>query len=321
VRWYVNDVSLRGQYANVQQFERVVRALLSTRSQIESVRAGLSTTRTLRERPVTQNVNVREAVQRATDPEYRRAVLSWLDRSGPFLEDDRAPEEEDYFEFAGLDVTDSGLGEAARRVKSGQLAATFSFLGSNPSFDLTPLFVEHGLPDDRLGAYNVDNFWTVDQLRHSAITTEPLATSWKLLIETARQRFPRLLLPDSIYSDGRLAREPFEACIRDRVFGLLGHLDLYMCDREPNGAEGVVARSVIDNFFTGERALFTGESPSNQRDYRDVLTFPDPDGRDRIFAHWHGKISHRVFRMHFEWPVPAGQTLLKIVYLGPKLTK
>ena len=105
------------------------------------------------------------------------------------------------------------------------------------------------------------------------------------------------------------------------MFGLLGHLDLYMCDREPNGAEGVVARSVIDNFFTGERALFTGESPSNQRDYRDVLTFPDPDGRDRIFAHWHGKISHRVFRMHFEWPVPAGQTLLKIVYLGPKLTK
>jgi hypothetical protein len=321
VRWYINDASLRGQYADALQFEGVVRALLLTRSRIESLRGGLSTTRTLRERPVTQNLNVRETVQRAADPEYRRAVLSWLDRSGPFVEDDRAPEEDDYFEYAGLDITDSGLGEAARRVKASELATTFSFVGSNPSFELTPLAVEHGLPDDRLGIYNVENSWTVDQLRNSAIAAATPATSWKLLIETARQRFPRLILPDSIFNDGRLAREPFEAAIRDRVLSLLGHLDLYMSDRQPNGAEGPISQSVINNFFTGENALFTGESPSNQRDYRDVLTFPDPDGGDGIFAHWHGKIRHRFFRMHFEWPVPAGATYLKIVYLGPKLTK
>ena len=321
MRWYINDASLRGQYADVLQFEGVVRALLLTRSRIERLRGGLSTTRTLRERPVTQNLNVREVVQRATDPEFRRAVLSWLDRSGPFVEDDRSPEKDDYFEYAGLDITDSGLGEAARRVKASELATTFSFAGSDPSFELTPLAVEHGLPDDRLGTYHVDNSWTIDQLRNSAIAAAPPATSWKLLIETARQRFPRLILPDSIFNDGRLAREPFEAAIRDRVLSLLGHLDLYMSDRQPNGAEGPVSQSVINNFFTGENALFTGESPSNQRDYRDVLTFPDPDGGSAIFAHWHGKIRHRFFRMHFEWPLPAGATHLKIVYLGPKLTK
>ena len=47
---------------------------------------------------------------------------------------------------------------------------------------------------------------------------------------------------------------------------------------------------------------------------------PEIEGRE-IFAHWHGKIKHRYFRMHFEWPVPRQATLLKVLYLGPKLTK
>jgi hypothetical protein len=95
-----------------------------------------------------------------------------------------------------------------------------------------------------------------------------------------------------------------------------------MSDRAPNGAEGHIAKSIIDNFFTGERALFSGESPSNQAKFRQELTFQDPAAACRgIFAHWHGKISYRFFRLHFEWPVPAEATQLKVVYLGPKLTK
>jgi hypothetical protein len=35
----------------------------------------------------------------------------------------------------------------------------------------------------------------------------------------------------------------------------------------------------------------------------------------------HGKISHRYFRLHFEWPVPSGAEQIKVLYIGPKLTK
>ena len=71
-----------------------------------------------------------------------------------------------------------------------------------------------------------------------------------------------------------------------------------------------------------DRALFSGESAGNQDTFRAQMTFPDPDDADKnIFAHWHGKISHRFFRLHFEWPVPAKEKHMKILYLGPKITK
>jgi hypothetical protein len=38
-------------------------------------------------------------------------------------------------------------------------------------------------------------------------------------------------------------------------------------------------------------------------------------------AHWHGKISHRFFRLHFEWPLEKDRKKLEIFYLGPKVTK
>jgi hypothetical protein len=129
-------------------------------------------------------------------------------------------------------------------------------------------------------------------------------------------------LPNSIYEDERLAREPFDAVIRDRVIALLGYLDLYVSNLQPNGAEGIIAQQIVRDHFVGDRALFSGESPTNQRQFLRELTFDDPDNSGQsIFAHWHGKISHRYFRLHFEWPVPAGATVLKVVYLGPKITK
>jgi hypothetical protein len=95
-----------------------------------------------------------------------------------------------------------------------------------------------------------------------------------------------------------------------------------MAGRGADGAEGPASREIIEQFFSGGRAAFSGESETNQIRFRDEMTFSTagpPSGS--IFAHWHGKISHRVFRLHFEWPVPQRATTLQVVYLGPKLTK
>ncbi len=322
MRWYVNDTSLQGQFIDGHQFEIMIRTILSARARIESLRTGLFTTRMLRDRPVTQTSLLRETIQRSDDADFRRAVLGWLDRSGPFVEDDRTTEADDYFEYGDTDITNTGLGEAARRTKAREPVASFSFSGGRIPFELTPLSIDHGIDGDRQGSYSVENFWTVAQLTNSALESRVPAVTWKGLIESARERFPFLLIPNSVYENGLLAREPFEATIRDRTFALLGYLNLYMSDRAPNGAEGRAAKSVINNFFSGQRALFSGESLSNQAKFREELTFRDPAAADRtIFAHWHGKISYRMFRLHFEWPVPASSSYLKILYLGPKLTK
>ena len=322
MRWYVNDVSLQGQFADLPAFEGILRGLIGARARIERLSRDLRTTRTLTERFVSTGMTIREAMGTSRDRDLRRAVLVWLDRTGPYVEDDRQEEADDYFEYADLDITDSGLGEAARRIKAGAQALTFSFEGGTIQFAISPLLVDHGLAEARLGICGVENVWTVDDLTKSAVNEGPPITSWRKLVDAARERFPRLVIPDSVHQNAALAREPFEAIIRDRALTLFGYLNAYMAGRGPDGAEGPAAREVVERFFVGDRALFTAESATNQKDFKTELTFPDPDDSDRvIFAHWHGKISHRFFRMHFEWPVPAGGKKLKIVYLGPKLTK
>jgi hypothetical protein len=249
-------------------------------------------------------------------------VLRWLDRAGPFVDDDRWPEIDDYFEFEGLDVTDTGLGEATRRVKAGEHAATFSFCGGPIDFTGALLTVFHGIPDERIGRYSVSNLCTFDAFRTGVSEAIPPPRNWLALIETARSRFPKLWLPDAIHQNDALAREAFDSIICDRTLVLLDILNCYMDARNPDGSESAQAQQIIQTHFAGDRAAFSGESPTNQRQFKQQLTFQDPATPTvSLFAHWHGKISHRVFRLHFMWPVPPGLDRLKVVYLGPKITK
>jgi hypothetical protein len=249
-------------------------------------------------------------------------AATWLDRTGPFLGGDGISGPDDYFEVLGIEVTDGGLGEAARQIRAGSPAASFSFPGGKVDFAASPLVVTQLLPDGPLISLNVQNVWTVKDLRDAAVEIEPIPYSWRELVLYARNRFPYLVIPDSVYRNNSLAREPFDPVIRDRALFLLDHLNTYMSHRSPDGVEGSGAKEIIDHYFVGENALFSGESPSNQRTFSEELMFKDPsEPREHIFAHWHGKISHRFYRVHFEWPVPAGQAKLKVLYLGPKITK
>jgi hypothetical protein len=322
MRWYINDMSLQGQFNDVPRFLVLLEGLLASRNRFECLRDAMHLTRSIADRHVSTGQTLRQFLSSTDRKDLRRAMLLWLDRKGPFMEEDRQPEYDDYFECKGLDVTDTGLGEATRRVKANTGALTFSFAGGTTEFGETPLHVDHGLPDDRLGQYAIQNLWNLADLTSSALDARPAPLSWQQLVTVARERYPRLHIPDAVYTNSSLAKEPFEIPIGDRALALFKCLDDYMAGRIDGGAEGPAALAIVDTFFTGDRALFSGESQSNRTTFKSEMTFPDPDDSARdIFAHWHGKISHRFFRLHFEWPVPPDAQRLKILYLGPKLTK
>jgi hypothetical protein len=98
-----------------------------------------------------------------------------------------------------------------------------------------------------------------------------------------------------------------------------------MASRNADGSASERTNEIVRTLFSnaaGAEPLFTAESSSNQHAFKKELSFPDPNAPGRIiFAHWHGKIRHRFFRMHFEWPVPRTSGQMKVLYLGPKLTK
>jgi hypothetical protein len=319
VRWYLNDASLQGQFADPTEFHRLLRSLIAARVRVPSIRQNLRSTRSLQEAMVAPDTSVRRVLVSLGDKDLRAASFSWLDKTGPFVDDDRLDEINDYFEFGDVDVTATGLGEAARRTKAGAECTAYSFVGGTIDYAVNPLQVDHGLHGDRYGQYPVANLWQTEALIDQALAAEAPSQSWSALVAAARQRFPYLEIGD-LDANPVLAREPFEASIRNRGLELLKILNAYVAGRTEDGAEGPAARKIVETYFTGERALFTGESATNQNAFANEMTFRRVSG-GHYLAHWHGKISHRYFRLHFEWPLERARKKLEIFYLGPKITK
>jgi len=142
-------------------------------------------------------------------------------------------------------------------------------------FAQTPLLVDHGLREERLGQYQVPNLWSIADLETWARTAVPGPTSWRALVEFSRERYPRLFIPSSIYENVRLTREPFERSIASRAIELFGHLHAYMESRLADGSDSERSQDLFGNFSrnaAGAEPLFSGESTTNQRDFQRDLT-------------------------------------------------
>ena len=119
----------------------------------------------------------------------------------------------------------------------------------------------------------------------------------------------------------QLAPVPFHSGVAEKFLLLLRVLQK-LTDETREGALTEAGLELRTAFFTGEKALFTDESDANKRDFARELTFADPsDPTQELFCPWHGKVKFgSQYRIHFEWPRPRGQTRIKVVYIGPKIT-
>ena len=317
MNWYVNDLSLCGQYPEATAFLDDLTELIRTRSKVPTLEQQLFCSRTLHTRPVTPTMNFREAVKSAPNHIPVPLVLAWLTKYGPFWEDDREFNEDDYFEHGGQDVTDFGLGEAARCRLAGRHASSFSF--ARGGFDYTPIEILHGLPESPLGTVSVPNLWDMDALRESVQATIPAPVNWLQMLEQAQSRFDKLTL--SPHSIGDLRREPFSQYVVERIFLLLGVLQEFMDCLHVDGSYSDRNHELIAQHFAGKKAWFTDESETNKQNFRAEMSFPDPEHDDnKVFCSWHGKIKTPQYRIHFEWPVEA-RPKLRVFYIGPKITK
>jgi hypothetical protein len=266
-------------------------------------------------RPVTPRHSVQEAIRASGDKNYIRLALGWLGKSGPFWESERYPNPEDYFQYDGTDVTDQGLGEAARRIIAEVDSGTFSFLDAEARFSRSPLIVIQGLDENPLARIEVRNFWTIAALE-DVFDTAP--ESWKEMLEQADSRFDRLdISPDVI---GNLERQPFNRGISSRVGALLSVLNRLARESHEDQSFTRIGMEILQSHFVGQKAPFSDESETNKRAFKGEMTFRDPRSGASIFCPWHGKIKINQFRIHFEWPRPKGQTAIRVFYIGPKIT-
>jgi len=321
VRWYLNDASLQGQFVTTVAFGNALRVLMEARARSAALKQGLHTSRTMLTAPATSTMNMGKALAELSKEERDLVAIvrRWIDKNGPFIEDDRLSARDDYFEFEGLDVTDTGLGEAARRVAATFDAETFSFSGGSVDFTGSPLGVDQGLREDRLGRHDVPNQTDPGRLAEAAQDAEPLPDTWQAMVRYAQARFTNLNIAE-LHENKMLSREAFEASLRDRFLEDLLILDTYVNHRTVDGTEEAEARSIREKYFIGKHARITDESDENKNAFRDEMTFRRQTG-ENYFAPWHSKMKHRQFRLHFEWPLATHRQTLEVFYYGPKITK
>lgn len=314
--FFLNELSLHGQFDSLRDFLPALEGVLNCRDEINKLGFRLFCERKISIRPVFGDVIFQKAVMSIGNPNVTRSVMIWISKDGPFWDDSevREHDSDDYFEYDQDVITDSSLAEAAFRVAQNQNCSTISFQASR--FQTTPLRVIWHKPDDQQ-AIEVRNFWNHADLQIYLVQLRPAINSWKDLIDRSKADFPHLTFVDSLpdYLEG----EPFNSTIANQATNLLGILNTLKTCFDEKGNRTKAGEEIMDNYFRRGNAIFSDESESNKNAFREQLTFTLSSG-EKTFCPFHGKIRHRTFRLHFSWPIKHDEPLY-IAYLGPKITK
>lgn len=313
VNWVVNDLSLKGQYCSVSDWLEQFSQLLAIRKKFNSTGHELSCGRELRYRFVSQTTTLSEAIHKMTDQPRRNLALAWLTK-GPFWTSPLEGKGITYFYTE--DVTNQGLGEAARRRWLGEDARTFSFNGLS-QFEVQELDVQSIREENNLEEITkVPNAWLLSSLTDLTRVIIP-SGSWEIMIDEAISKLPYIqIIRDQAIQE--MSRYPYDKGAHYRLFGLLKRLNEFAHARITSGDNSKPVTEWLQVNVMTANADFSSEEPNNRK----VFTFKDPDTGEDIYCPWHGKVHNPLqYRIHYQWPIPQGQEKLKILYIGQKITK
>lgn len=322
MEWHINELSLAGQFDSPEEFRVALEALLKLRNKELLLKSRLyCCSNELQSCKVTATHNFPQALKALNDRTFTSIVRRWIDKAGPFWTDDRALNDDDYFECEKNDVTEQGLGEAARRKIQAIDARCFSFQGGFYFCGQTPIRVIQGLSEAPIRTIEVDNCWQTSQIAAS-IQGQKEYRNWNDVDIEIRSRFALLKIADDAMEP--LRPVPFKKPITNRIFELLGVLNCLASETDEQGARSPNGKALYSKYFKGEQPCFTDESHKNKNNklFKQRMTFKDPENENEsILCTWHGKIKTSQIRIHFQWPRSEGETTIKVVYIGPKITK
>ena len=200
--------------------------------------------------------------------DQRQLFFAWTAKQGPFIEADRqpAPAELDLFVFGEdeIEVTDLGLGEAARRILSSQSACAFSPVEDPTSrFAADPLVVVHGLRDEAEEHVRVPNFLDAAKLAEAIQRDGPDPTNWTEALDQARQRFNRLQIGK--HCNESLSGQTFKPHQSRRMNELFEVLQALMEEMGRSGELSAKGQALHSKHFVGKTAWFSDESERNKQ--------------------------------------------------------
>lgn len=314
---FANDRSIHHQFQDLSLFREAILRLADMRRVARRWGQEVYCSREMAQVEPVRDVPMPKAIQRLSHPE-KNAVMSWLTRAGPFWDDFDRHGRDEWLECDSDVVTDSAVAEAAFRSIHGFPSGLIS---ADPSaWTRSPVRVTWRVNDDTVRqAVDIENWWDQTALLAALENAAPHPTSWDELYRVATRRFSRLFFCKDCFDP--LKGLPFASGAAGHLGVLLGILDRFAGCFDEGGRRTSEGHRLVEQYFTGDSALFSDSSDSEKRQFRRQLTFRDeslPGGR--TICGWHGKMKRHTIRFHFSWPVRANERI-SVVYVGPKLTK
>ena len=263
---------------------------------------------------------MRQALQ-GLDQDKLRAAMSWMTRGGPFWDDDdlRRHGADDWLECRGEIVTDTAVGEAAFRTLRGIDCALVSVTPSDWNYSPVKAVWRREADGVSDATADIENWWDEAALEKRLRDARRPIRSWADLREISMGRFGRLVFAEDCFKP--LDGLPFSESAAQRFIVLLDILDELAQSFDGDGNRTAEGQQIYQDYFTGDRALFSDSSDTEKSRFRNELTFAHPQRPGTtLFCTWHGKISHMTLRLHYSWSGKADDTVF-IVYAGPKLTR
>ncbi|MCY3537929.1 MAG: hypothetical protein OXI08_03455, partial [Cyanobacteria bacterium MAG IRC4_bin_6] len=319
-----NDLSIHGQFHDVDSFHKSLERLMKMRAIAKRFGREVYCNSNLVNTSPGQRLQMQKAIHQLSDDNKRRLVMRWL-TNGPFWDapGERKHSGDNLLECVNENdqvVTDTAVGEAAFRVFHGSLCGVVSIRPSDwEEFPLIKVAYRDGNGQSGGQLVNIDNFLDPSTLEISLQDAEPPVDSWNALKKTALQRFDRLTFAQDCFES--LTNLPFVQSSANTLIARLHVLSQLADARDQNRVQSGEEQRIYNEHFTGKNAWFSDSSNTEKQRFKKKLTFPHPEhpGQE-IFCPYHGKEQHLTLRLHVSWPIQPGQPVY-VVYIGPKLTK
>ena len=248
--------------------------------------------------------------------EEQSALRNWLTKHGPFWDEMRLHGSDDYLECNTEIVTDTAVGEAAYCSIAGIDRRLVSIIPSQ--WEYSPITVT--VVTDTPTSLEVANYWDPSELEADLQGAEPPIMSWSQLEAVSRAKFQCLQFSRECFRP--LDGQPFVHGAAERIINRLDILNRLMESVDAYGNRTEEGDQLYRDHLDRGNDRFSDSSGQEKIDFKQELTFPHPGANGRfLFCPWHGKVSKRSpFRIHFSWPVAAGEPLY-VVYVGLKITR
>jgi hypothetical protein len=321
VELLINDLSLQGQFQDLTTFKGAIERILAIRKIARRFGRSLHCHRALAYAQVTSTMTMPQAVQ-ALAIDERRALMQWLTQYGPFWEDTRNHQPDDWFDWNDSIVTDTAVGEAAWCCLNGMERNLVSFSPSDWQFSPIPVsqMTEAGIKEK----VDILNFWDVANVEAVLQTAPVPLASWEQLAQVVSARCNQLFFTEDAFT--HLVGHPFAYSAAQRLIFILDTLNRFKTCFDDEGQRTIEGHQIYRDFFTGKKgdggrgALFSDSSEDEKVRFEAKLTFRHPNDHGKsLFCPWHGKVQTPQLRVHFSSPICADEPLY-VVYVGPKIT-